>query len=226
MNLYLTAVYNFPGPKEDQGVMFSSSLVRNITSDSYGRILFTILIPQQMNIYAIDCGLNDMGFKPGEALVIMQMSEENRIYFYEDYCFLLETREGFSKESIEKFKERNDWEQPLCPEKMSSRLSGSLFKGMDHVYSYQRETVKSLFPNLDIPRICSFNEDNDGKVVLAVNTYDEATDRFTTFFAIYNPETGIDMAKGVMELKSLDFGEELHELKISNGWDFANCPGA
>ena len=28
-----------------------------------------------------------------------------------------------------------------------------------------------------------------------------------------------------MELTSLEFGQELHELKVRNGWNFTDCPG-
>ena len=34
----------------------------------------------------------------------------------------------------------------------------------------------------------------------------------------------VDPEKGIMELTSLDYGQELHELKIRNGWDFTDCP--
>ena len=224
-NLYRTAVYSFPGPRVDQAAVLETNTVKNVETDSYGRTLFTIWIPKQMNIYAIDCGLNDMGFKPSKAQVIMQMSDDEKIYFYEDICFLMETEEGFPKESIEQLKERNDWDQPLQTDKMSSRLNQSLFQGMDDVYSYTRTWIEALFPGRIIPRISAIIEDANRKILLAVNTYDETQDHFATYFVIYDMHTGVNAEHGIMELTSLDFGEQLHQFKIQNGWDFTTCPG-
>ena len=225
MDLYLTAAYSFPGPTEDQGVTFGTHNISNIITDQYGRKMFTFDVPTTMNFYAMNCGLKNIGLKPDKALVIMQKSDAERIYFYEDVCFLLKTEKGFPKESIEKFQERNDWNQPLHPEKMSSRLLGAVFEGMENIKG-DLHAIENLFHGKEIQRFIPLIQDYNGNVVYGVNTYDKQSDRFISYFIICDQEKHIDKTNGILELTTLDFGEELHELKIRNGWNFTDCPGA
>ena len=224
--MYQTAAYNFPGPLVDMAIVAGSNNIKDVKSDSFGRKMFTVWIPSSMTFYAIDCGVKDMSFRPRRAKVIMQGSDEKNIFFYEDYCFLLETEKGFPKQSVEELMERNDWNRPLQSEKMSSRLSGDVFEGMDSSFERKdQEYIESLFPNIKVVRILHINEDYNGKMLLGINTYDETNDRLTNYFMIYDQETSVDIENNLMELTTLDFGEELHQFKIQNNWDFVDCPG-
>ncbi len=226
--MYLTASYSFVGPREDHSLVTGNKRIKNVKTDSYGRKMFTVWISSAMNFYAINCGIKDISFKPSRAMVIMQGSDDEKIYFYEDYCFLLETEEGFLQQKVDELMERNDWNKPLQPEKMSSRLSGDEFEGMTNIITVGRkeqEVIELLFPTVKVVRICPINEDYNGKVLLGINTYDEASDRFTSYFMIYDQETDVDRKENVIELTTLDFGDEMHQFKIQNNWDFIDCPG-
>lgn len=221
LDLYLTATYSFPGPAEDQAATLRTSIIKDIETDDYGRQMCTVWIPR-LNFYYINGGTNKEGFFiPTKVKIILQHSDETHIYYYEDACFLFGSADGFTAESIEQLKKRNDWNQPLIIEKCSAASSNKIYDGMDHI-KWNNASITLIKKTFDsIVEWLPVMEDQNGKELYGVYTYDKANDLFQSYFVIVDPQNGIDPNHGVMKLTSLDFGEELHNFKIQNHWTFA-----
>ena len=110
LDLYLTALYSFPGPGVDQAKILNTSIIKDVETDYYGRKMCTVWIPR-LNFYFIDGGINKKGYTPSMVKIILQQSNETHIYYYEDACFLFASADGFTTERIEQLEERNDWNQ-------------------------------------------------------------------------------------------------------------------
>ena len=217
--LYYAAAYSFVGPN----VVLSPSIREyaieaDIETDQYGRELFVIWI-QSVDFY----GNLDDNFCPSEAMVIVQKYDDNKVYYYEDFCFLFETKEGYPEDQVGAFKAKNDWDSPINEEKCSSRFYWDYNMFPNSYWNTNvNDSVAETFPNLT----CSYyvTADKDGKVLFGVLTHQD--NLYKSYYVIYDPTiSGIDQEKGIMELTSLDFGADLHELKIRNGWNFTECPG-
>ena len=100
---HICAAFSVPGMMESDG---RRSIIRTIETDMQGRKLFAYETT------------NSILHKTTEVYVIMQKSDKNYVYFYEDENYLFDTS---SSEEIEAFKTRNDWNLELQPEKMSRR---------------------------------------------------------------------------------------------------------
>ncbi len=237
-SLFMTAVYSIVGPYESLNVIKKESNVdAHIEKDQYGRELFVVLLPidywfyspvgeRTKEVSALHVEKVKVGYTPTSAMFIIQKYDNEHIYYYEDYCFLLKTQEGFSNESIEELKGRNDWNKPLQLEKCSIRKNGEMYEGMSTILwdKRSRNAIKKAFSDEIIEY--SVVEDANGKQLFGVFTHDEKYDSIKAYYVIYDPSLDmIDPEKGIMEVTSLDYGEELHELKIRNNWNFKDCPG-
>ena len=97
-NLHQIAVYNVPGGE------VPVSLVEEIEKDTYGRILFSYTVEDD--------------FYPISAYVICQKSDDDFVYYYEDYCVVAaKTFSGISENQLSDLKLQNDWEKPFSEEK-------------------------------------------------------------------------------------------------------------
>ena len=88
--------------------------VKVLEKDAYGRILFEYICTSQYHWQSMT------------VLLICQKTDEQKAFYYEDYCYLLalcddhDTAAVFSDEDVAALKEKNDWDQPMNPNKMSS----------------------------------------------------------------------------------------------------------
>ena len=225
-DLYYTAAYSLAGPNVGLAAQHQEKNVEaDIETDQYGRELFTVWISKFV-FYDLTGRGDYTTFRPGKAKVILQKHDDEKIYYYEDFCFLLESEDGFPTDKIDALKERNDWGMPLQEEKCSSRFYGVHWDWGVLVYQWdskKEKRIQACFPGS--VRVYPVVADKNGKILCGVRTYLEETDLYKSYYVIYDPVIkGVDPEKGIMELKSLDFGQELHELKIRNGWNFTDCP--
>lgn len=217
--LYYAAAYSFVGPNVGlTASMRENDIEAEIETDQYGRELFVIWI-QRMEFYG---NLNDY-FCPSEVMVIVQKYDDNKVYYYEDFCFLFETKEGYPEDQVEAFKAKNDWNSPFNEKKCSSRLYWDYNVLPKSYWSTKvNDSIAETFPSLT--GLYYVTADKDGKVLFGVLTYQDNS--YNSYYVIYDPTiSSIDQEKGIMELTSLDFGADLHELKLRNGWNFTDCPG-
>ncbi len=223
-DLYYTAAYSLAGPNVGLSAKNRDKDVEaDIETDQYGRELFTVWISGFV-FYDLTGRGDYSAFRPHKVKVILQKHDEKRIYYYEDFCFLLESEDGFPTDKIDALKEKNDWGLPLREEKCSSRFYGNFGdKLIDHWDREKEESIQARFPgSVTVYPVVS---DKEGKILCGVCTYLEEADLFKSYYVIYDPVIkSVDPEKGIMELTSLDYGQELHELKIRNGWDFTDCP--
>ena len=111
-DLYTVAINNIFGAKgcRSDGEWVSNPTIYVIETDAYGRVMFFY-----------DEFLDDEAY--GTALVIMQQSDVDYVYYYQDDCYVpsfnlgREYRAGyrdlFSEEEIAALKELNDWNKEL-----------------------------------------------------------------------------------------------------------------
>jgi hypothetical protein len=225
-DLYYTAAYSLAGPNVGLFPKRRDSVVEaDIETDQYGRELFTVWIPG-FAFHDMTGGKDRNAFIPREVKVILQKHDEKKIYYYEDFCFLLESEDGFPTDKIDALKEKNDWGMPLREEKCSSRFYGGFFDELIDQWDYEKEKrIQDCFPGSLLKMVYPVVADKNGKILCGICTQLEETDLYKSYYVIYDPVIkSVDPEKGIMELTSLDYGQELHELKIRNGWDFTDCP--
>lgn len=96
--LHQVVIYNVAGGE------VSVSLVEEVETDGYGRILFT---------YCVNYEEYPIG-----AYVICQKRDDDFVYYYEDQCVVMApTLEEISVQALEDLKKQNDWNQEFQEEK-------------------------------------------------------------------------------------------------------------
>ena len=85
-----------------------------ISTDSYGRIMFT----EEFSLWTIDDKI--------KCTVIMQKYDGHTVYYYEDDAYILG---NVSISELNSFKNKNDWGKPLDDSKMTSRYVEMTFDG-------------------------------------------------------------------------------------------------
>ena len=184
--------------------------------------MFTIQIPA-IPFYDMSGGEEPNAFIPTKIKVILQKHDKQYLYYYEDYCFLMEAEDGFLPEKVEKLKELNDWDNPITEDKCTSRLFDSNYKEInlglwDNSYRNVERAVKNNFSGTVFAHPVA--ADCNGKILCGIVAYDEEG-FYKSYYVIYDPRIGgVEKEKGIMELTSLEFNQNLHEFKIRNGWDF------
>lgn len=219
-DLFQTMINSVPGPIEDIGPFMDKEYYEE---DDYGRKLIVAYFKWSSWFYISDIS-NDL-YVPNAICVVLQQRDEKKIYYYEDRCFFLfEEKKGFDTERLDQLKAINDWNKPLVLEECSSRLYGDVYAGMRGMLNNHtaRSCIDEVFNNKSIRKV-PVTQDATGKILYAVSV--EENDIPKSYFVIYHPVYKLDPEKNVMAVTHWDFGEELHEFKIQNGWDFTHCPG-
>ena len=85
-----------------------------ISTDSYGRIMFT----EEFSLWTIDDKI--------KCTVIMQKYDGHTVYYYEDDAYILG---NVSISELNSFKNKHDWGKPLDDSKMTSRYVEMTFDG-------------------------------------------------------------------------------------------------
>jgi hypothetical protein len=222
-DLYCVAACSFVGPRVGFANTHRDSIIEaDIEKDKYGRELFTIQIPT-IPFYDMSGGKEQNAFIPNTIKVILQKRDNQCVYYYEDFCFLMETEDGFLPEEVDKLKEVNDWDNPIIEDKCVSRLFDSNYQDINlglwyNPYRDIERTVKSNFSGTVFAH--PVVADSNGKILCGIAAYDEEG-FYKSYYVIYDPQIGgVDKETGIMALTSLKFNQNLHEFKIRNGWDF------
>jgi hypothetical protein len=218
-DLFRVALNSFPGPRQGRGTKIDETLIE---TDEYGRELFIIKLFQAGEYYQGDI-LAEVD-EVNSAYVVCQAHDDTKVYYYEDLCFkLFNDKIGIEPNLLKELKTENDWNQPLAPEKCSSRLYASDFAGMSNLsFDYDAQMcIEDLFDGKCF--ISPITEDASGKQLYGVRVKND--DQNMCYLVIYHPGKAIEMESDVLKLESIDFGKELHKLKIHNGWNFTDCPG-
>lgn len=202
LDLAVCASYGVPGMMtlELKGGSFSCNILE---TDSDGRVLFT---------YQAISSFTD---KEETALVICQSVEEDRIFFYEDECYLFGS---WTDEDIRQLKNRNDWGLPMNHGKMTSRrkqISADLFLIPD-VKLHHPEVIsscqKALGSRYAIKDVLFLDTDEMGHILYQINAILEDTN--VIFLAIVNSDYETALLEWNPDALSL-----LPMFKRENGWN-------
>ena len=190
-----------------------------VERDDYGRRLF------RYSMY-VD-GTDDY-----EWICVIAVSQQTKwrwVYYYEDINFIMaETFEEIEDSAIEALKTCNDWGQPLDAQKMTKRkIYGEWDGDRGHhklVYNNFMETMP-VPPGGDVSvRLSDF--DGKGKTLYYYFIYDAdwkdnvAVDT-RSYIAVINEDGTYDAETWIAELEDIyGYQEQLHALKLANGWTF------
>lgn len=225
-DLYRLALYSIP-----LGEKFNKIDEKSIETDAYGRTMFYLVISPNNEFYPYSADQEIV------AAFIMQKSDADSIWFYEDDCYIFGTNSNWKnpdyvidQEKLEKLKKRNDWNQPFNAEKCSSRPyypNGNDYDGMEISFSnveiaegVRRYTKKREDKHTGMLSIIPVIGDKNGKVLCEVSFRENKTTPTEHYFVIYDSKRGSITEKNIVTVNSLDFNKELHELKMQNDWAF------
>ncbi len=228
-DLYRVGLYSFPGMRRlfvrierEKETVFSRSRER-VEKDSYGREYCIFWFP--------GCAFYD-GLSQGKsvhnAIVVLQACKDDKIFYYEDYCFRIIPEGGLSETELSEFLYQNDWGKPFQEGKCSSRdytrfpesAEQGDFEGMpmkEEFSFYVFAEENKWFPNEIAENRLS--EDKNGNMLLWI--VEEKEEEYTSWFVIVPPIIkNFDFSRDAMRVDTLDFGPALHAFKTEHNWAF------
>ncbi len=229
-DLFTQAVHSI---LNEDGIGFKGSYprVQLIEEDNFGRKMF---------IYYLEVSYESEELP--YALLISQKSDEQYVYYYPDFSFILtkyypstvvEPIYRFSEMEIDKLKKANDWNKELALDKCIKR---EICSEKEYIYSTKElednfETIFWDFVNkkgyhivdsqlFEYATFCT--SDLQGKKLYFVsgdgNEIDYGYIKFN-FAVIVNKDDSIDISRCYMEITDmLNYQEELKEFKELNNW--------
>lgn len=124
-----------------------------------------------------------------EIHIICQMTKDDKVYYYPDYCYLIRTEDAaaFTEEDITSLKEWNDWDRPLDENKMCTTSYSEYHKDvanegdirsavlayleLDDSYGVLRNGLESLNKNEQLFIVNVFPRDSNGKATARGDYY-------------------------------------------------------
>ena len=210
-----------------------------LETDDYGRTLF--FFTQDTGGF---WGITDGGAF-GTAIFIMQKSDDEFVYYYQDDCYIPhripkgltsipeDYREGLPEEQIETLKERNDWNKEInlgkCTKAVisdqapSGKLKASKCEPIIKAYAVQNGYTGDEITMFRHDIFC--NADVYGRelyYVYAIGRYVnvEGETQYFEFAVIFEPDNSCSM-ESICEVSSdsLDYYEKIIELKKLAHWN-------
>ena len=184
--------------------------IKIIEQDQYGRILF-----EYEEAY-----FGDLEFK---SLLIMQHSDENRVYYYEDINFISKEIDGpnvvFDAEDIEALKLNNDWGKEVNLEKcVKKEISQS--KEDPPVEEAKFDEIFSDYEGYSFNRTYLSTQDEYGRYLCHSRIRITNGDTYSEKYVVVLFQT--DLSYLIMEPSSiLEYQNELKEFKELNNWNCA-----
>lgn len=208
--------------------------IEAVEEDDQGRIMFRITGGNSPLYYRCFGQQNKMF-----ALAICQHSDEKMVYYYEDDCYLLYANvQDLSTIDIEHLKERNDWNQPLQFEKMTTKEiipkeeMGYKYTNLSVEYAIRIESYEAkeaFLKQIDLgekyyafPSI--LDDDGEGRILLIVETErieNRKTDTSTirSYLEMYDTKEGRGEKTVIGEIKDPShIWIQIKEFKQQNNW--------
>jgi len=203
-DLYTVALNSLIGV---YGSAFNRSPVLEIKeTDEYGRVMFYYEEGSIINAYNI---------------LIAQKSDDEFVYYYEDYNFISSCNNEFAKENIETLKANNDWNKPID----ETKLIRKKIIEQEDISSLDSNIIEEKFTkimgaewefNATINELTTNEEGKKIVLVTAVCGYREATDKY--FALIIDSEGNFDKDE-IMEITDhSNYQEQLKQFKEKNNW--------
>lgn len=195
-------------PSRDQDVRS-----RLIEEDSYGRQLVWV----EGKYISVHMSM-DASF-----YVIQQKYDRKAVYYYEDIAWCFDDTEG---DDLEAWKKQNDWNTPLCDEKMSCRQSytlvdGHVFLTVDdipyqrcnrYISRYERETQQKVLTSW------LADGDENGKELWILRIELEGGETEDRYIILTDGEGASETTLPVSE--ALADWRKLTQFKYENGWHY------
>ena len=221
-DLFQVAAYSSFGVTTSTRLMGMNSIVV-LEKDLYGRTLF--LYNDNFNFSS--------WFKGCKGLFIAQKSEDNTVWFYEDFCYKMwGGTEKLDWAYIDTLKEQNDWGKPINEPKLSKLQ----YEGLDYCRSIPHSEDSDACEYIEgtpeaqqflgealpqKPRSLSYfylcKDEANQQIFLLIGEDKCGTNTFWGPYYIYllRPDGSYEC----VEVKSpFDCNQELHDLKVKNNW--------
>ncbi len=238
-DLYTVAVNNIFAARGylSNGEVLYDPEIYIVETDEYGRTLF--FYSEYFN------GTSESQYDYGMAFVIMQKSDDDYAYFYQDKCYSLyfdstnnwETiSENLNNEILEQLKKANDWGLEINTEKCSkAKLTNKKPEGKLHPEDFEFDyiiypfEVKNGYKGTD-RSFCKYSiyceSDSYGKELhyvygMTMNKTDNGEDVFDTYeYAIILNADGTCSENGIVRISDIKNSMALiEELKQNNNWN-------
>ena len=230
-DLAATALHSIPGVISTEGDDYYI-----LEEDEYGRVMFAVAFSS--------CLLRNEEwevFPQLFAVVIMQKSDENNVFFYAEQNYLLapypydldqktekHVEEMFSEKQISKLKEANDWGKP--PEKCShsgvkisrdlnkdAKLSSKAGASLDSVIGSQNRWEEVLRRDVSGNVLC---------FVVKINGNHTKNKNYKWYAVVFDAKGNLQNGEeSIMELTDINtFGQDIQKLLQQNDWKDATAP--
>ena len=225
--------------------IFDNPFIEIIEIDEYGRTMFFYY--DGFGYFDRDHMYDSAYYNLGYAILIMQKSTENHVYFYEHDClemYLMEDRDTFinnkeyTKNDYSELKAKNDWgkkiDEDKCIQKpLTTRNSGNL-KINDWTYNKIISAyAKSIGYKGDdnIFRNSVYNTSDTygrelyyvwgvGRDALGEGVSPNSVVQYFEFAIIFNPDGTYNQETCIIEIDDIiNFKEKLIEFKLLNNWN-------
>ena len=176
-------------------------------TDEYGRVMFYYEEGSIISSYN---------------LLIAQKSDDEFVYYYEDYNFISKSENEFSSEDIEALKTANDWNKPINENKLICKK----IKEQKNKSSFDSSLVEEEFAKIKGEKwefTSSINEltkNEEGKsIVLAPVIFDRYGEGTRKYFVLILDEEGNFDKNAIMEITDYNnYQDQLKEFKENNNW--------
>lgn len=180
-----------------------------LETDSYGRCLFEY----------------DMGLNTVSVLLVIQQTSASKVYYYEDYCYVLRQGDGvehyFTEQDKNWIKEYNDWDKPINENLMCSVNFEGISPGGENVENIfaTRESIRTHFKamqpekdwqnmHVDLNGLETYQK--LGQLIL-VQLYNIKTKSQEFYLVLYNKDSG----RVIQTSKVMNSVDEFRECIIS-----------
>ena len=172
--------------------------------DNYGRTMFYY---------------HERGYISQHNLIIAQKSDDEFVYYYEDYNFISKSENEFSSEDIEALKTANDWNKPINEAKLIKKVI--VKEKQENSFD---EKIKDMFIQIVgdkyiFHRAEKLTSNEKGQTLICVETEYSGKDSSLYYFVLILDEEGNFDENAIMEITDYNnYQDQLKEFKENNNW--------
>ena len=230
--LYTVAAYTMPDERT------YAVDIEPIATDSFGRVLFRY---NSLYTWSDEMFFDFIPDEPNaksnkvSAYLILQKSDGQNAYYYDTICCQpYETSLGINEKQMTALKQANDWEQPMSEDKLVSRPitnpgNSQRWDNYNEPEVPWEDVLKTVYhvlhcdPNLVKVDFGTIDKDGSGHLLWIIMVQDKKEPQNTvSYFAITDESGYAPDENSFLKVSSLDYIDDLKQLKIRNHWAFTN----
>ena len=228
-DLAATAIYSIPGTESSPyDVMLA------LETDQYGRTLYACYLSSSLACWE-DCGAS----KGVLAVLVMQKSDEDKVYFYGERNYLftfVPTDEGkgltaelvsqyFSENELLSLKESNRWDQEMMEnDELLSSAPLQLEKGDTLSKTAEKAIMAKVGSNIRYDLLRSDGENRSLYYIVSLIYHEDTNSREPTYYIVMLDSTGnvMDDGNAIRKLDGFEnIADVIREFQEAYGW--INC---